>query len=73
MSKRIRYLRGTGVIHVDNKQEDHKVDRYQDLEHYKDIMYQCGKCGTCRTAYQDINWARVCPSGEFAKFEPYYL
>jgi len=48
------------------------MDRNQPLKYYNDLFYQCGKCGTCRTAYQD-SWAPVCPSGEFGKFESYYL
>ena len=73
MSKRVRYIKQMGITHVDTKQEIHKIDRHQDIEQYKDIIYQCGKCGTCRTAYQDADWARICPSGEFRKFESYYL
>jgi len=73
MAKKIRYIRGTGIEKIDMKQEDHKLDRHKGIEHYKDIVYQCGKCGTCRTVFQDVNWARVCPSGEFGQFEAYYL
>jgi len=73
MAKKIRYIKGMGIEKINTSQEDHKVERHQDIEHYKDIVYQCGKCGTCRTVFQDVNWARVCPSGEFWKFEAYYL
>jgi len=73
MAKKVRYIKGMGIEKVNLGQEDRKVERHQDIEHYKDIVYQCGKCGTCRTVYQDVNWARVCPSGEFGKFEAYYL
>jgi len=73
MAKKVRYIKGTGIEKVNLGQEDRKVERHQDIEHYKDIVYQCGKCGTCRTVYQDVNWARVCPSGDFGKFEAYYL
>ncbi len=62
-----------GISKVDFKQEDHDISRNKEIQHYKDVIYQCGKCGTCRTVFQDVNWARVCPSGEFGKFEPYYL
>ena len=71
--QRLRYMKRMGLTHVDTRHEIHKIDRHQDLEHYKDIIYQCGKCGTCRTVYQDADWAAVCPSGEFRKFESYYL
>jgi len=73
MAKKVRYIRGTGIEKIDMKQEDHMLDRHKGIEHYKDIVYQCGKCGTCRTVFQDVNWARVCPSGEFGQFEAYYL
>ncbi|MHA1455631.1 MAG: 4Fe-4S dicluster domain-containing protein [Promethearchaeota archaeon] len=73
MTKKVRYIRGTGIEKIDLKQEDHALDRHKGIEHYKDIVYQCGKCGTCRTVFQDVNWARVCPSGEFGQFEAYYL
>jgi len=73
MAKKVRYIKGMGVEKVTTAQEDHKVERHQGIEHYKDIVYQCGKCGTCRTVYQDVNWAKICPSGEFGKFEAYYL
>ena len=73
MAKRVRYVKRMGVTHVDMKQEIHQINRHQDIKHYKDIIYQCGKCGTCRTVYQDADWARMCPSGEFNKFESYYL
>ncbi|MFW9875302.1 MAG: (Fe-S)-binding protein [Candidatus Thorarchaeota archaeon] len=73
MGKKIKYVKGMGVIQIDTRQEIHKIDRHQSIDHYKDIIYQCGKCGTCRTVYQDAGWATVCPSGEFRKFESYYL
>ncbi|MHA2282994.1 MAG: (Fe-S)-binding protein [Promethearchaeota archaeon] len=73
MAKKVRYVKGMGVTHIDTNQEIHKIDRHQNIEHYKDIIYQCGKCGTCRTVYQDADWVSVCPSGEFRKFESYYL
>lgn len=73
MVKTIRYVRGMGIVRIDMKQEEHKINRHQELEHYKDIVYQCGKCGTCRTAFQEVNWAPVCPSGMYGKFEAYYL
>lgn len=73
MAKKVRYIKGMGIEKITSTQEDHVIDRFQDIEHYKDIIYQCGKCGTCRTVFQDVNWARVCPSGELCKFEAYYL
>jgi len=73
MAKKVRYIKRMGVEKISISQEDHKVERHQGIEHYKDIVYQCGKCGTCRTVFQDVNWAKVCPSGEFGKFEAYYL
>ncbi|NHJ24485.1 MAG: (Fe-S)-binding protein [Candidatus Lokiarchaeota archaeon] len=73
MMKKVRYIKGLGIEKIASTQEDHVIDRHQGIEHYKDIIYQCGKCGTCRTVFQDVNWARVCPSGELGKFEAYYL
>ena len=73
MGKRVRYQKGRGISNIDLKHENHELVRNKDIENYKDVVYQCGKCGTCRTVFQDVNWARVCPSGEFGKFEPYYL
>ncbi|MFW9878388.1 MAG: heterodisulfide reductase-related iron-sulfur binding cluster, partial [Candidatus Thorarchaeota archaeon] len=74
MSKRrVRYLPGQGISKISLAHENQKLDRYQDLTHYEDIFFQCGKCGTCRTVYKDAYWSRVCPSGEFGKFEAYYL
>ena len=71
--KRVSYIKGKGVSKLRLAYEDHKLDRNQNLEHYEDVFYQCGKCGTCRTVYKDANWARVCPSGEFGQFEAFYL
>ncbi|MFX1325658.1 MAG: (Fe-S)-binding protein [Promethearchaeota archaeon] len=74
MSKRrIRNIPGMGISKITLAHENQKLQRYQDLTHYEEIFFQCGKCGTCRTVYKDANWARVCPSGEFGKFEAYYL
>ena len=73
MAKKVRYIKGMGIEKLNVSQEDHKLERHQDIEHYKDIVYQCGKCGTCRTVFQDAHWSRVCPSGEYGKFEAYYL
>ena len=70
---RVRYVRGQGISKVKTAYEIHDLKRYQDLEHYEDVVYQCGKCGTCRTVFKDAYWSRVCPSGEFGKFESYYL
>jgi heterodisulfide reductase subunit D len=71
--KRVSYIQGKGVSKLRLAYENHEVERHKNIEHYKDIVYQCGKCGTCRTVYKDANWARVCPSGEFGQFEAYYL
>lgn len=69
----IKYIQGQGISKLRTAYEIHDIKRYEPLEHYKDIFYQCGKCGTCRTVFKDANWARVCPSGEFGQFEAYYL
>lgn len=37
------------------------------------VPEQCIHCGTCRTYYQSKNLDRVCPSGEWKLFDPYYL
>ena len=71
--KRVKYIRGQGISQARLAYEIHELKRYQNLEYYQDVFFQCGKCGTCRTVYKDANWARVCPSGEFGKFEAYYL
>ncbi|MFX1480638.1 MAG: (Fe-S)-binding protein [Promethearchaeota archaeon] len=74
MSKRrVRYIPGTGISKITLAHENQKLERHQDLTHYEDIFFQCGKCGTCRTVYKDAFWSRVCPSGEFGNFEAYYL
>ncbi len=71
--KRVSYIRGKGVSKLRLAYENHEVERHQNIEHYKDIVYQCGKCGTCRTVYKDAYWSRICPSGEFGQFEAYFL
>ena len=73
--KRIKekYIEGKGILNIINVPDMETLERNKDLEYYKDIFYQCGKCGTCRTAYQENGWPRVCPSGEYGKFEAYYL
>ena len=71
--KPIKYIEGKGIIEITSVPDQLKLERNKGLEHYKDIFYQCGKCGTCRTAYQEEGWPRVCPSGDFGKFEAYYL
>ena len=73
--KRIKekYIEGKGILNIINVPDMETLDRNKDLEYYNDIFYQCGKCGTCRTAYQENGWPRVCPSGEYGKFEAYYL
>ncbi|MHA1988092.1 MAG: (Fe-S)-binding protein [Promethearchaeota archaeon] len=71
--KRVRNIPGTGISKISLANENQKLERNQDLTHYKDTFFQCGKCGTCRTVYKDAYWSRVCPSGEYGKFEAYYL
>jgi Fe-S oxidoreductase len=73
MARKVRYDKGRGISKIDLSKESRKIDRNKEIEHYKDVIYQCGKCGTCRTVYHDVDWARVCPSGEFGNFEAYYL
>jgi len=74
MSKRrVRNISGKGISKITLAHENQKLQRHQDLSHYKETFFQCGKCGTCRTVYKDANWSRICPSGEFGKFEAYYL
>ncbi len=71
--EKIKFVDGKGITRIETVPDQQKLDRHKDLEYYKDILYQCGKCGTCRTGYQEEGWFRVCPSGEFGKFEAYYL
>jgi len=68
-----KFIRGQGISKLRTAYEIHDLQRFKQLEHYKDVFYQCGKCGTCRTVFKDAYWSRVCPSGEFGKFEPFYL
>ena len=68
-----KYIDGKGIINMISMPDQQTLERHKELEYYKDIVYQCGKCGTCRTAYHEDGWPRVCPSGEFGKFEAYYL
>ncbi len=70
--KKVKYLKGKGITKVISVPDQLTLDRNQHLEYYENIFHQCGKCGTCRSAYQD-SWERVCPSGEFGAFESYYL
>ena len=71
--EKIEYIKGKGISKLTLTHENHELDRNKKVEHYEDVVYQCGKCGTCRTVYQDAYWSSICPSGEFSKFEPYYL
>ncbi len=71
--KEMKYNKDTGITKLLNIPDIEKLDRNKNLEYYKDVVYQCGKCGTCRTAFHQNGWPRVCPSGEFGKFEAYYL
>jgi len=71
--EKIKFINGKGITRIETVPDQQKLDRHKNLEYYKDILYQCGKCGTCRTGYQEEDWFRICPSGEFGKFEAYYL
>ncbi len=71
--KSIIYLKDKGISQITHIPDQQILDRNKDLEYYSEILYQCGKCGTCRTAYHEEGWPRVCPSGEFGNFEAYYL
>ncbi|MFX1419193.1 MAG: (Fe-S)-binding protein [Promethearchaeota archaeon] len=68
-----KYIKGTGITELDIFADRISLERNKSLDYYKDIFYQCGKCGTCRTGFQEEGWYRVCPSGEYGKFEAYYL
>ena len=72
-NEKVEYLKGKGITRIKTISDQQILDRNKPLEYYKDIFYQCGKCGTCRTAYQEEYWSRICPSGEFGRFEAYYL
>lgn len=48
-----------------------KFEYGRPLNHYKEILRVCTKCGNCRFVFRD--WYKSCPSGEFKKFESYYL
>ncbi len=71
--EKTKFIDGKGITRIKTVPDQQKLDRHKNLDYYKDILYQCGKCGTCRTGYQEKDWFRVCPSGEFGKFEAYYL
>lgn len=71
--KDVKFIEGKGITQITTVPNQQALDRYKNLDYYKNIFYQCGKCGNCRTAYQQKFWSRVCPSGEFGKFEAYYL
>ncbi|MFW9938364.1 MAG: (Fe-S)-binding protein [Candidatus Thorarchaeota archaeon] len=71
--KNIEFLKGKGITKITTVPNQKDLKNYQNLDYYRDIYYQCGKCGTCRTAYQEDYWSKICPSGEFGKFEAFYL
>ncbi|MFX1428884.1 MAG: (Fe-S)-binding protein [Promethearchaeota archaeon] len=71
--KNLKYINGTGITELDIFADRLSLERNKTLDYYKDIFYQCGKCGTCRTGFQEEGWYHVCPSGEYGKFEAYYL
>lgn len=70
---RERYLPGRGINEIVTQHDfmGKKFERFESLEHYRDILRLCAKCGTCRYLYRE--WDRVCPSGELGKFESFYL
>ncbi|MFX1343648.1 MAG: (Fe-S)-binding protein [Promethearchaeota archaeon] len=69
----MKFIKNKGISQISHIPDQQKLDRNKDIEYYKEILYQCGKCGTCRTAYHENGWPRVCPSGEYGGFEAYYL
>ncbi|MFX1468873.1 MAG: (Fe-S)-binding protein [Promethearchaeota archaeon] len=71
--KNLKYIKHTGITELETYADQISLERNKTLEYYKDILYQCGKCGTCRTGFQEEGWYRVCPSGEYGQFEAYYL
>ncbi|MFW9881562.1 MAG: (Fe-S)-binding protein [Candidatus Thorarchaeota archaeon] len=71
--KTLKYINGTGITELEIFADRISLERNKTLDYYKDILYQCGKCGTCRTGFQEKGWYRVCPSGEYGKFEAFYL
>jgi len=71
--KEMKFIEDKGISQLTNIPDIEKLDRNKSLDYYKDFLYQCGKCGTCRTAFHENGWPRICPSGEFGKFEAYYL
>ena len=73
MQEKEKFLEGKGITEITTAANKRDLERYKDFEYYQDIFYQCGKCGTCRTAYQEEYMSKICPSGEFGKFEAYYL
>ncbi len=68
-----KFIDDKGITRIKTVPDQQKMERHKELDYYKDVLYQCGKCGTCRTGYQEKGWLRVCPSGEFGKFEAFYL
>ena len=62
-----------GITEVVVNPHKPQFKRFQKLAYYKDLINHCGKCGTCRFTFQSANWSRTCPSGEWGKFESYYL
>ncbi|MFX0177759.1 MAG: (Fe-S)-binding protein [Candidatus Hodarchaeota archaeon] len=73
MQGKKKFMEGKGITEITTAANKKELERYKDFKYYEDIFYQCGKCGTCRTAYQEEFMSKVCPSGEFGKFEAYYL
>jgi heterodisulfide reductase subunit D len=68
---RDRLMPGKGIYEkitiTSKKQRKHDST----IEEYDDLLRQCVTCGSCRYVQQE--WSRCCPSGEFGKFETYYL
>jgi heterodisulfide reductase subunit D len=68
---RDHFMPGRGIYEkitiTSKKQRKHDSS----IEEYDDLLRQCVTCGSCRYVQQE--WSRCCPSGEFGKFETYYL
>ncbi len=65
------FMPGKGIFEkvtiTSKKQRKHDAS----LDEYDDLLRQCVTCASCRYVQQE--WSRCCPSGEYGKFETYYL
>lgn len=68
-----RLIPDRGISQLVTQPHQPPFARFQSLAYYKELINHCGKCGTCRFTFQDAKWSRTCPSGEWGKFESYYL